>query len=386
MILGSLVDAGLPLEQLIGGLSALGLHEYRLVARKEQRGPISGTRVLVQLSPDASTHRRSLADIQHIVEPAPLPPTVKAASLGAFERLATVEARIHGVPVEQVHFHEVGAVDAIVDVVGAFLGLQLLGIDQVFCSAIPCGPGTLDSSHGMLPLPAPATLAVLAEAHAPVKPAPVTTTPLGELVTPTAAAILSEAASFRQPEMNLESVGYGVGTRDHPELPNVLRLWLGQTEDAHGDASGEVQLLETNIDDMNPEFYGYVAELLFRERALDVWCTPIQMKKGRPATMISVLARPPDASRLAGVLLEHTSTLGVRMHSLKRWEAERETLTVDTALGPAAVKLKVSSGTVRHVAPEYDSCTALARKHNLPLAEIYRQVEAAAWRALEERE
>lgn len=374
MVLGSLIDAGLAISELDSALKGLRLDGYELSARREKRGPIAGTRVVVEVSEKG--HRRTLGDIERIVNEATLPEPVKTRAVQTFRRLGEAEARIHGIPVDQVHFHEVGAVDAIVDIVGAFAGLHLLGIEEVHCSPFPAAGGTVQSSHGTLPLPAPATLALLAEAGAPVRPAPVEA---GELVTPTAAAILTTAAvGFRQPEMSLRAVGYGVGTRDHPQLPNVLRLWIGESINAPG-PTGEVHLLETNIDDMNPEFYGFISELLFQQRALDVWCTSIQMKKGRPGTLLSVLARPLDAAGLANILLQHTSTLGVRVHELRRWEAERETVEVRTDLGTATVKVKRWEGRIRHIAPEYESCAALARQHGIPLAEVYRTVEAAAW-------
>lgn len=373
MVLGSLVDAGLSLTELRTALGALPVAGYSLEARQEKRGPISGTRVLVEVSEKG--HRRTLGDIEGIIGGADLPGAVRDGALRTFRRLGEAEARIHGVPVDQVHFHEVGAVDAIVDIVGAFAGLHLLGIEEVYCSPLPGGGGTVQSSHGTLPLPAPATLALLAEAGAPLRPPPVEA---GELVTPTAAAILTTAArAFRQPEMTLRSVGYGVGTRDHPQLPNVLRLWIGESSAVPG-PTGDVHLLETNIDDMNPEYYGFISELLFQHRALDVWCTPIQMKKGRPGTLLSVLARPLDAAELANILLQNSSTLGVRVHELRRWEAERETLEVRTDLGTATVKVKRWEGKVLHIAPEYESCAALARQHGVPIAEVYRIVERAA--------
>ena len=377
MVLGSLVDAGLPLATLEEALRVLPVHDYRLEATKERRGPITGTRVSVIVD-SGPKHRRSLQDIQQLIDNARLPKTVQESALDAFTRLATVEAGIHGVPVQDVHFHEVGATDAIVDVVGAFLGLELLGVRRFYCSAFPGGQGTISGSHGTLPLPAPATLGLLAQAQAPVRPAPKTTTDLGELLTPTGAAILTRAAAYFQPEMTLQAVGYGVGTRDHPELPNLLRVWLGEAPEGPVPA-GEVQLLETNIDDMNPELYGYVSERLFEWGALDVWWTAIQMKKNRPGTLLSVLAKPQDANTLAAVLLAETSTLGVRTQTLRRWEAERDQIEVATPLGPARVKAKRWDGKVQRLAPEYESCAALARQHRLPLAEVYRIVEAAAW-------
>ncbi len=389
MILGSLVDAGLSFTALDTALrEALpGPLGFALECGRERRSSLSGTRVHVSLLAEGPAHqRRTLADILAILDEAALSPAVRERTVTAFRRLAAVEAGIHAIPEEQVHFHEIGAVDAIVDVTGAFLGLELLGVEGVHCSPLPAGGGTTGSSHGVLPLPAPATLALLAEAKAPICVPPPGAR--GELVTPTAAAILSTIARFTQPAMRLESVGYGAGARDNPQLPNLLRVWIGESLEAAEPArdpslpAPQVQLLETNIDDMNPELYGYVVERLFQCGALDVWCTPIQMKKGRPAITLSVLARPAIAPEIAALLLRETSTLGVRVHTLHRWEAERAVVQFDSSLGPVKVKVRREQGRANHVAPEYESCIALARQTGLPLLDVYRQVQTEAWEHL----
>ncbi len=378
MILGALVSSGASLAELEHQLRALPVSGYSLAAGEELRGPISGTRVHVSLD-DAAQPRRSLADISSLLAASALPPGVVARATEVFTRLATAEAKVHGMPLEEVHFHEVGAVDAIVDVVGGLLALDLLGVEQVYCSAFPVAPGTVQTSHGMLPLPAPATLELIAAAEAPVRDISAVAQDLGELVTPTAAAILTTVATFSQPPMTLQRIGYGVGARSHPALPNVLRVWLGETAaDVATETlpAGQVQVLETNIDDMNPELYGYVAEQLFTAGALDVWYTPVQMKKGRPGTQISVLSRLDKAADLAALLLRETSTLGVRTTVMARWEAERSVVQFVSTLGPAAVKVKRWQGEVVQVAPEYESCRALALESGLPLTEVYRRLEA----------
>ena len=379
MLLGALVDAGLPLDLLREQLRGLPLEGFRLEGTSEHRGPMTGTKISVLVEPAAGP-RRSLADIEALLTAAQLPPGVVRDARQVFRRLAAVEARIHGIPAQEVHFHEVGATDALVDVVGALLGLELLGVQKVYCSPLPAGGGVVHGGHGPLPLPAPATLGLLAEVGAPVVPAPVAGHDIGELVTPTAAAILTTVTTFRQPAMALKSVGYGLGTRDDPRLPNVLRLWLGEEQATVG--MTEVQVLETNIDDMNPELYGYVAERLFAEGALDVWYNSIQMKKNRPGTQLNVLAYPEAAPRLVALILQETSTLGVRTHILRRWEAEREVIEFESSLGPASVKIKRWEGRIANVAPEYEACRALAQRHNLPLGEVYRRVEAEGWTRL----
>ncbi len=378
MILGALVSSGASLAELEHQLQALPVSGYTIAAGEERRGPISGTRVHVSLD-DAAQPRRSLADISSLLAASALPPGVVARATEVFTRLATAEAKVHGMPLEEVHFHEVGAVDAIVDVVGGLLALDLLGVEQVYCSAFPVAPGTVQTSHGMLPLPAPATLELIAAAEAAVRDVSAVAQDLGELVTPTAAAILTTVATFSQPPMTLQRIGYGVGARSHPALPNVLRVWLGETAaDVATETlpAGQVQVLETNIDDMNPELYGYVAEQLFAAGALDVWYTPVQMKKGRPGTQISVLSRLDKAADLAALLLRETSTLGVRTTVMARWEAERSVVQFASTLGPAAVKVKRWQGELVQVAPEYESCRALALESGLPLAEVYRRLEA----------
>ena len=377
MLLGALIDAGLSLDHLQREISVLPVAGYTLRGRRDTRGFLSGTKIDVVLDEQPKPPRRTLGVIEGLLQESTLPAGVKAQAITVFRRLARVEAGIHGVAVDEVHFHEVGATDAIVDVVGTLLGLKLLEVDQVYCSPLPAGSGVLRGSHGVFPLPAPATLGLLAEARAPVAPPPVEGVELGELVTPTAAAILSTIATFRQPAMTLQAVGYGLGTRDNPALPNALRVWIGQ--EAASPVTGEVHLLETNIDDMNPEVYGYVAERLFAAGALDVWHTPIQMKKNRPGVQLSVLARPDDVLGVVSVLLQETSTLGVRTHVLRRWEAEREIVRFTSTLGEASLKVKRLQGKTVQVAPEYEDCRKLALHHKLPLREVYRLLEAEGW-------
>jgi hypothetical protein len=290
-----------------------------------------------------------------------------------FQRLAEAEARVHGTAPEQVDFHEVGALDAIVDVCGAVIGLRLLGVDELYCSALPAGGGTVRGAHGVLPAPAPATLELLAAAGAPVASS-AGDRPM-ELVTPTGAAIVTTLARFERPAMRLDAVGIGAGSRDPEGWPNVLRLWLGERLDPPRPA---MLLLQTNIDDMNPEIYGYVQELLFAAGAADVWFEPVQMKKNRPGVMVSVLCDAGREHGVTGVLLRETSTLGVRVTQVARHEAQRETFEFESSIGPAAVKVKRLRGEAPRVAPEYEACRRLAEARGLPLAEVYRIVEREA--------
>ncbi|MEK7215718.1 MAG: nickel pincer cofactor biosynthesis protein LarC [Chloroflexota bacterium] len=381
MLLGALLDAGAPLATIKETLDTLALEGLRIEVTPDRRGPLSGTRATVVVPPPESQSHRSLSDIETILNAGALTAGMREQALRIFRRLAGVEAAIHGIAVGEVHFHEVGAMDAIADVVGTLVALEALGVTGVYASALPGGPGMVQSRHGALPLPAPATLALMADANAPLAPPPVARDDLGELVTPTAAAILTTIAQFNQPAMTLTRVGYGVGARDHPALPNVLRVWIGETENVEsgiGGPNGEVQLLETNVDNMSPELHGYLAERLLEAGALDAWFTPIQMKKGRPAVQLSVLGRPTDAATLAEIILRESGTLGVRTQRMQRWEAQRETVTFESSLGPATVKVKRLGGEVASIAPEYEVCRRLAASHRLPLAEVYRRVEAEA--------
>jgi uncharacterized protein (TIGR00299 family) protein len=295
----------------------------------------------------------------------------KARVTAVFRSLGEAEAAVHGESIEAVELHEVGAVDAIVDITGVVAGLRLLGVEEVFVSPLPLGHGEVRGAHGVLPIPAPATLALLARANAPTVEGE---GPRGELLTPTGAAILTTLGRFERPAMRLETVGCGAGGRDPGDRPNLLRLWLGETE-----AGGRrMRLLETNIDDMTPELFGYVQELLLAAGAADVWFTPIQMKKNRPAVMLSVLCRDALEPEMVRILMRETSTLGVRVRDVGRYEAEREIFEFESSLGAAAVKVKRLPGEQPRIAPEYEVCRRIAQEHGLSLAEVYRVVAAEA--------
>jgi uncharacterized protein (TIGR00299 family) protein len=371
MILGALVDAGLPLASLRAELAKLPLTGYRLSARKVRRAGLSATQVRVTVAKEQPPRR--LADILSIIEGGPLPPADKEKGAAIFRRLAEAEAKVHGLPLAKTHLHEVGAVDAIVDVMGAVVGLRLLGVEELFTSALALGSGATQSSHGALPLPAPATLELVASAGGPTIAHQ--NAEEGELLTPTGAAIITTLARFQRPAMKVECVGYGAGSRDIPGWPNVLRLWLG----TRADEAGQVMLLaETNIDDMSPEILGYVQERLFASGAADVWLTPIQMKKGRPGVVLSVLCPVEAEGAIVSLLLRETSTLGVRLREVRRQEAEREVLEFESTLGPAVVKVKRLPGEAPQAAPEYEVCRRLAEATGKPLAEVYRIVQGEA--------
>jgi len=378
MILGALVDAGLAIGELQSGLSGLLIAgEFLLKSETVQRGALRATLVRVETNHEHHEHRH-LSDIHEIIRTSGLSEPVQQKSLAIFRRLAEAEGRVHGVPAEQIHFHEVGAVDSIVDILGAVWGLEQLGVSQVYASSLPLGGGQVQSSHGPLPLPAPATLELLAMAGAPTRPQPGEK----ELVTPTGAAILTTLASFQQPSMRLHRLGIGAGGRELP-WPNVLRVWLGEplgsAQPMEGDHSSlsPLSVLETNIDNMNPELYGHVMARLFEVGALDVFFTPIFMKKNRPGTMLSVIARGEDEAALVDLILCETSTLGVRTHRCGRYELERQVRLVETVFGPLEIKLKWLDGRIVSVAPEYESCRRVAIEKNVPLSEVFRAAQQA---------
>jgi hypothetical protein len=353
MLLGSLLDAGLPLKELQADLARLSVGGYRLTARRVTRQGLSGTHFQVHLE-TGDRPARTLPAIEQILAESDLPSQVQDRCRSIFTRLAQVEATVHGTSIDQVHFHELGAVDTLVDVVGFVCALERLGIDQVYSSPLPLGGGTVHTEHGRLPVPAPATLALLAQVGAPPLPAPVR----AELLTPTGAALLTEFAAFQHPAMTVQAVGYGFGTRQFgpadgaPEgWPNALRVWLGSGEVALPSPAvapslenDQVALLACNLDNATGETLGYTMDRLLAAGALDVWFTPIQMKKNRPATQLSVLCRPHDAGTLAALLLRETPTLGVRQQILTRTKAGRDVRRVETPWGTVRVKIKVLDG------------------------------------------
>jgi uncharacterized protein (TIGR00299 family) protein len=373
MLLGALVDAGLPEADLEGELALLKLQGYRLEVSKVERAGLGATRVEVMPAGGPPPHRR-LPDILSIIEKSDLPAADREKGSLIFRRLAEAEGRVHRCRPEEVEFHEVGAVDTLVDIMGAVAGLRLLGVEDLYCSPLPAGGGEVRGAHGVLPVPAPATLELMALAGAPLTS--VVGEPAFELVTPTGAAIVTALARFERPPMRVTAVGYGAGARNIPGRPNVLRVWLGERVAERRRRT--MLLVETNIDDMSPELLGYVQERLFEAGAADVWFVPIQMKKNRPATLLSVLCPHEHEEAVVGLLLRETSTLGVRISEVSRREADRESLEFESSLGPAAVKVKRLEGEEPQVSPEYEACRRLALQHGLSLAEVYRIVSEEA--------
>ena len=306
MMLGCLVDAGWGVDDLRAVVACLKLDpaEWSITVQPVTRGALNAT--LVQVSAAEGHHHRHLGDIKRVIESSSLPSTIVSRACAVFERLALAEAKVHNTTPERIHFHEVGAVDAIIDIVGSVAGLEALDISKLYCSPLPLGRGWVESAHGRLPLPAPATLELLTAARAPTTAAQGP----GEWVTPTGAALVTELADFSQPPLAFARVGTGAGQRD-AEWPNVARLWIGDSP-----VAGGLVQIETNIDDMNPQLYGTVSDRLFAAGARDVWLTPVQMKKGRPGVVLSAIAPAASEDAVAEVVLRETTTLGVRVHRL----------------------------------------------------------------------
>jgi uncharacterized protein (TIGR00299 family) protein len=415
MIIGAQLDLGVDLESLKQQLSSLGLDGYEIKSRRVERSGISATKFDVDVDETAQP-ARTLADIRSIIVGSIATGHVKDQAIRVFERLADAEARVHGTTPDKVHFHEVGAVDSIIDIVGAMIGFELLGVERFFCSPLRLGSGSVDSQHGRLPIPAPATAELL-------RGAPVYAGELeGEFVTPTGAAIVATLCEEfgPLPPMKVARVGYGAGSRDPKGLPNALRLMIGELEEAdevgstvadlvlaHRD-TGRVQspegggatqtkvyatpaaqtkvyatpdetivVIETNIDDMNPQAYSFVMERAFALGALDVFMIPTQMKKDRPGVLLTVLCRAEKADATIEMLLVETTTLGVRYYEAKRRVLERTIETVETAYGPVRIKVARDGARTLHFQPEYEDCARVAVSANVPLLEVHGAAAAA---------
>jgi pyridinium-3,5-bisthiocarboxylic acid mononucleotide nickel chelatase len=368
MTVAALLELGLPIETLRQGLAALPLSGYTLESSRVDRHGIAGTFFQVTLLEKDQPHRH-YSGIAAMIEAAPLRPRVKELAQLIFRRLAEAEASVHGVALERVHFHEVGAVDSIVDIVGCAIGLDYLGIDQVYASGLPFGRGYVKTAHGRLPVPAPATAFLM-------QGIPLTgDIGEGERVTPTGAAILAALAKGfgPPPAMRLDRIGYGAGEKDFPELPNLLRLALGET--AETAETDEVLVIETHVDDMNPEIFGFLMEKLLAAGALDVAFSPLQMKKNRPATRLTVVALKGDLEKLAGIILRESTAIGVRYYPVRRITLARSIEQRESSLGPVQVKV-LENG---RVAPEFESCREIALRRGMPLVEVYRTVERETW-------
>lgn len=374
MFLGAMLDldAGFTLDSLKSRLAALPLHGYQLKLESFQDKGIHGSRFEVILSEQDATapQTRHFSDIVALLNASTLSPAVRKNALSIFQRLAEAEATIHGTGIEEVHFHEVGAIDAIVDIIGAAIAIETLGINQLYASPLPLSSGHVKTAHAVLPVPAPATLEILRRVAAPWIPSAAE----GEMVTPTGAAILATLAQFQTPAISIERVGYGFGQKQFP-WPNCLRLCLGRA--GYSLQLGEkadtdwVTVIESNIDNMTGELLGGLMDRLLAAGALDVSYTPIQMKKNRPAVMLTVICKVEEGDMMARLFLSESGTLGVRISQVQRLKAQRKFERIETPIGPLSVKIKRLGAQVVSATPEYEDCQRLALERGLTLEEVY---------------
>jgi len=374
MVLGALVDSGLSVDSLRESLVSVKLTGWALTAEKVKRGAIGATQVKIETH--EHHHHRGLAVILRMIDEANLPAPVKTNASNIFQRLGEAEARVHQTKIEDVHFHEVGAVDAILDIVGAAIGFHALGIDEIVCSPLDVGAGQVKTAHGILPVPAPATVDLLRGAET------YSSGILRELVTPTGAAIATTLAKkfASMPAMHLETVGYGAGSADIPGRPNVLRLLTGQAVKlpagdkltSHKGLGWDrpVQVIEANLDDMNPQIYGYFVDQALAAGALEIFSTPVQMKKNRPGILLTMLCHEESVEALTDLLFRETTSIGARIHESRRRILHREIVKVQTSLGEIRMKISRLNGTILNAAPEYEDCQRIAAQRDLPLKQV----------------
>jgi len=372
MILGAFVDAGLHLNHLKSELEKLRLKGYEISGKKVLRAGIAGTKVTIdtysQKKHSQTNHHDSylmLPDIQTIIEKSGLPQSIKQDSIKIFHKLAAVEAKVHNTTIEKVHFHEVGSIDSIIDIVGSVIAFHTSGIKKIYFSPIPTGSGYIRCDHGIFPVPAPATAELLKNQRLKSVHSE------KELTTPTGAAIVTALGTGLKsiPEMKIHQVGYGAGSNNNPEIPNLLRIFIGE-EITNGKTEG-MWVVETNIDNMPGEIFGYVMEKLFHAGAVDAYFTPIQMKKGRPGITISAIANEQYVPSLESVLFDQTTTFGVRKYKVFRTILEREERSHETSLGKVRVKTGSLHGEIKSISPEYEDCRRIAEQKGMPLKQVY---------------
>ncbi|MGQ9610411.1 MAG: nickel pincer cofactor biosynthesis protein LarC [bacterium] len=369
MTLGALVDIGLDQAYLVSELLKLKLNGYNLSFSNVKRHGVSGTKAKVDIlhhdESDKHHHGRHLSDIKRLIEESELSDDIKQKSISMFVHLGQAEAKVHNVDIEEVHFHEVGAIDSIIDIVGSAIGITALNIGKIYSSPLPLGGGFTKSSHGVIPIPAPATVELL-------RGIPIRETNIqSELVTPTGAAIISTLADGFGPipEMTIENIGYGAGSKDFNEQPNMLRIILGENQDSLDNDS--ITVIETNIDDMSPQLYDLLMDKLFELGALDVFLTPIIMKKNRPAIKLTVILDQSNIQEACICILKETTTMGLRIYETKRKKLSREMRELKTKYGTIRVKLGKIGDEVIKVIPEYDDCKKLAIEHNVSITHIH---------------
>lgn len=369
MFLGALIDAGLPVDALKKVIGELPIDGYSLEVKKERRGHLSGTAVTIKVNKEKQSARK-LSDVRNMIHGAALKQTVKEKSIAVFEKIAFEEGKIHGESPEQVHFHEVGAIDSIIDIVGTVFGLDFFNISTLSASNLPLGSGFVKTMHGRIPVPSPATVAIL-------KGIPIIDSGLEyEMVTPTGAALVKILAdSFgSMPPMFIDTIGYGAGSRELPDRPNLLRILIGRENAVKGTET--VVMLETNLDDMNPEWFGYIMDQLFDAGALDVVFSPIQMKKNRPGTLVQIMGNPQDLDSLMDILFRESTALGIRYRYNQRRVRKSAIVEIQTPWGKMAAKQTELPNGDKRLIPEYEACKSVATRQGVPLKEIYEWINS----------
>ena len=381
MTVGALLDAGLKIETLEKELKKLGLSGYQLEVNKVVKKGISATQFKVKIKEEGV--ERSFKDILTILEESKLDEEIKKETKKIFFNIAQAESKIHRKDIDKIHFHEIGGLDSIIDITSAVIGIKTLGIEEIHSSALPVGKGFVKCAHGVIPVPAPATLELLK--NIPTYSGGIES----EMITPTGAAIISTLAkSFgERPLMKIERIGYGAGEKEFT-IPNLLRVSIGEKilKDENlkdGYVSDEAVLIETNIDDMNPEFYDYIIDQLFSQGALDVFLTPIQMKKNRPAHMFSIIVYEQNLKEILEVLFSESTTLGVRIREIKRLRLAQQNFIAETKYGKIRVKVGIFKGEIKNIAPEYEDCKKMAKQHQVHLKEVYEEVKKVSYNKLD---
>ena len=376
MTVGALLDAGFKIETLEKELKKLSLSGYQLEANKVLKKGISATQFKVKIKEEGVERR--FRDILDILEKSKLNEEVKRETKKIFFNIAQAESKIHQKDIDKIHFHEIGGLDSIIDITSAVIGVKTLGIEEIYSSALPVGKGFVKCAHGLIPVPAPATLELLK--NIPIYSGGIES----EMITPTGAAIISTLAKNfgERPLMKIERIGYGAGEKEFA-IPNLLRVSIGEKvlNDGNlkdGYVNDEAVLIETNIDDMNPEFYDYIMDQLFSQGALDVFLTPIQMKKNRPAHMLSVIVYEQNLKEILDVLFSESTTLGVRIGEIKRLRLAQQNFITETKYGKIRVKVGIFKGEIKNIAPEYEDCKKMAKQHQVPLKEVYEEARKAA--------
>ena len=387
MLISAMIDAGLPIQQLEAELRKIVPKPFHLKTTKTQRGSIKATHTDVLVG-DENTPRLGWSDFYARINNSTLTEPDRQKIQAIFDCLRDAEAKAHNAPDGETHLHELGTLDTLIDFASAVIGMRLLGVSTIYSSPITASTGFSSSSHGIAPSIAPATSEIITRHNIPIRIGG-SNQPRGESTTPTGAAIIATLATFKPANITVETIGYGAGTRDTDNPPNVLGLWLGQPTQTESDFrqaaetiglihQNDVIIIEVNIDDMTGEEIGYAISELFDIGALDVWTTPIQMKKSRPAVTISIIANQSDLNTITAAIFTHTSTLGIRVRQLDRLIAHREIITVETEFGPIRVKLRKINGITTHIAPEYDDCAQIATQNAIPLQKVIQAAQKAA--------